>query len=293
MYFSPQTIEGLSTALAHGFKGLVENGLRLDAYTVTLAKNYVGVTLPLWATVTNYFWIIVLFVLGLVLTLLQLSKLRRLNHAQRAALGSVLGLGVVGLISPIAGSGSAIRYLIAGPISLMASTVGFIGSSGKRGKFLFGYFLAISALIFSLPSFLVSNNSVNLNAFNRATEAASARFLRSTYGDGHDTVIVAQAIPLQAYLPFATYRYPHLEYLAEMSGHALLDALQAEAHRFSDVAFAGTRRVWVQPRRDILDYRYVLGIDISRLPEWADLVGILNTQDRVYVNEEVAIWVGR
>jgi hypothetical protein len=175
----------------------------------------------------------------------------------------------------------------------MACNVGFVGASGKKIKFLFGYFLAISSLVLSLPSFLVNNNTINLNAFNRPTEDAGGRFLRSAFGDGHDTVIVAQAIPLQAYLPFAAYRYPHPEYLPEMSADAVLHALQNEARRFSDVSLIGSRRVWVQPRRDILDYRYVLGVNINRLPEWADLIGILNTQNRVYANTEIDIWVGR
>ncbi len=293
LHFSPQNIGGLSTTLARGLRQAIENGLRLDAYTGTLSRNYIGESLPVWAAATSYFWIAVLFILGLVLAALQLSMLNRLNHGQRAALGVVLGLGVVSLISLIAGSGNVIRYLISGPISLMAATVAFIGASGKRIKFMFGYFLAFSALILSLPSFLVNNNSINLNAFNRPAEDAGARFLHSTFGDGRDSIIVAQGIPLQADLPFAVYQYPHPGYLPEMSAHASVQALQDEAHRFADTHSVGPSRIWVQPLRDILDYRYVLGVNIDQLPEWDDLISILNTQNKVYVNSEIDIWVGR
>jgi hypothetical protein len=180
---------------------------------------FLGEKVVLWASLTRFFWLALIFVLGTILGIRNLIRVRKLDSLQAIEIGGLLGVVIFSTVCIFVFPGGAqyYRFLTYAPFFtvpiLLRSLWGFnsytkpspekivrfsenpgkvplaLKLSPPRGLATFGgwfrkyAFILLVALVFvlSLPTFLAHNGEVSTRAIY-PYEYAAGKFLESVYG---------------------------------------------------------------------------------------------------------------
>lgn len=291
VYVAIEAFAGVVQGARGAITQLLAGEILPRAYFHSMGSAYFGSDVPSWARVIRYTWFGGLFGLGGLIVLLWIIQLKVLSRIQLAILSLAVGAGAVGTIAYIVTKGEdTIRVLTYAPFPLVAVLLHSFARAQPRMKaFVAGAALTL-ILTLSLPSFLLNNNTVNLNSLSRLAEDRAGRFLWTGFDKGEGLQLNSSVYPWVYYVPRASFRFPHPYYVG-FAEEQFLEALRSEARAF--IASAATRdnaRVWVRTQRDILDMRYLLGVDLADTRGWRDVDATLSRTNRMYDNGDIRLY---
>jgi len=258
-------------------------------YFSFLASAYF-VRTPAWGSIVLGIWIAALYFLGTALTLRWMTRLRRSSPIEQVVISLALGVGALGALSYLVTRGDdTIRLLAYAPFPLVAILLCSIRGLGQRTKAYVVGGLAVILLVLSFPSFLLNNNTINLNSYNREPEHQAGRFLAGSFGTDERVQLFSPTYPWVYHTPFASFRVPS-PFSTDFSERQYLEEVKREANLFTteDIAGGGTN-IWVDTKRSILDAHFLLGIDLTESVGWQISRTILSQANRVYDNGDIEL----
>ena len=245
---------------------------------------------PAWGSIVIIIWIAAFYFLGTLLALRWMTRLRKLSPVQQVIISMAIGVGALGALSYFVTRGEdTIRLLIYAPFPLVAILLCSIGGLGQRTKAYVVGGLAVLLLVLSFPSFLLNNNTINLNSYNREPEHQAGRFLARSFGTDERVQLFSPTYPWVYHTPFASFRFPS-PFSAGFTERQFVEAVKREASLFTteDIVRGGTS-IWVDTKRSILDVHFLLGIDLTESVEWQSTRIILSQANRVYDNGDIEL----
>ena len=254
-----------------------------------LASAYF-VRTPAWGSIVISIWIAALYFLGTLLSLRWMTRLRKLSPVQQVVISLAIGAGALGALSYLVTRGEdTIRLLIYAPFPLVAVLLCAIGGLGQRTRAYVVGGLAVLLLVLSFPSFLLNNNTINLNSYNREPEHQAGRFLARSFGTDERVQLFSPTYPWVYHTPFASFRAPS-PFSTGFTERQYVEAVKREASLFTteDIVRGGTS-IWVDTKRSILDMHFLLGIDLTESVEWQSTRTILSQANRVYDNGDIEL----
>lgn len=258
------------------------------SYFSFLASAYF-VRAPAWGIIVLSIWIAALYFLGTLLTLRWMTRLRKLSPVQQVIISVALGVGALGALSYFITRGEdTIRLLIYAPFPLVAVLLCSISGLGQRTKAYVVGGLAVLLLVLSFPSFLLNNNTINLNSY-REPEYQAGRFLARSFGTDERVQLFSPTYPWVYHTPFASFRFPSPS-SADFTEGQFVEAVKREASLFTtEDIVRGRTSIWVNTNRTILDMHFLLGIDLTESVEWQSTRIILSQANRVYDNGDIEL----
>lgn len=291
VYVADNAFAGLAQGARGAITQLLAGALLPGTYFHSLGSAYFGGDAPSWARVIRYVWFGGLFGLGGLLALQWTIRLKRLSKIQLTILSLAAGAGAVGAIAYLWTRGEdTIRLLTYAPFPLVAMLLHSFAGARPRVKAFVAWAVLAFILTVSLPSFLLNNNTVNLNSLSRQAEAHAGQFLRGSFGKGEHLQLISSAYPWVYHVPLASFRFPHPYYVGFAEGQ-FLDVLQEEARAFSLLRPTGDKRgVWINTQRDMLDMRYLLGVNLAETRGWQNVAVTLSRSNRMYDNGDIHLY---
>jgi hypothetical protein len=191
--FVPKFVQDLSAGQLFGFAFLV-------------GSTNLGTEIPLWASITRWFWLISIYAFGIILALRNLFKLQILSSTEKFETGGLIGivtLGAIGLVlSP--GGFEIQRLFYYAPFFFVPIVLRFINDTpaesasnetalerqhasiyplGLHIKKYASNILLILFFILSLPTFFAHNSRISTDAYY-SYDYSAGEFLESIYGSG-------------------------------------------------------------------------------------------------------------
>ena len=298
--FIPDFLESFVNPLGRLFSG----------YSGLVAPN-TAQGVPLWATLTRFYWVALVIGLGTVVGLWKLIKARRLNHRDALEVGGLLGAIVFFVVCFLAifrvdNGLRSLRYLPLFTIPLMLNFLSrsdqnrpapetmkkhrsnkFSGGITRLGGWLQKYVVAILIILFyvsSLPIFLVDKAYICSNAIY-PYESSAGEFLESTFYDERLNLYSEEFTAL-------SYTYYCLEANIQgiVTGRNEAD-LVSDMNRFiSDFQNLSNRTsVFVLSERFRQPFHQSAIFDIDD-PAWREITDKLAKNDRIYDNGYTIIY---
>jgi hypothetical protein len=176
----PQFIDKISNKDLFGLFGNITN----------IAVTYTGPQMPLWATLTHYFWWISIYIIGSLIAIWNFLRAKNLNGRGVIQTGGVLGLimltAVAILLSP--GGSQFFRFILWGAFFAVPVTLTFFLKSTRRIKRAISVVAVILFLMLSFPTFLAHNNHAN-STNTYPIELAATGFLGQNYPSGNGLTV--------------------------------------------------------------------------------------------------------
>jgi hypothetical protein len=290
MYLAGIASAGLARGVRDAVTQIFSGAILPGRYFHSMGLAYFGSDVPWWARVVRYIWFGGIFGLGGALAVSYAARLKRLNEIRLATFSLAAGAGAVGIVAYVLTRGEdTTRLLTYAPFPLVAILLDFFAGIRTRVRAFVGGGALVLILALSYPSFLVNNNTVNLNSLSRKAEERAGVFLGQMFGKGETLQVNSSPYPWVYYVPYASFRFPH-PYFVGFSTDRFLESLQAEARAFSLEDTAQDKiHVWINTRRDVLDMRYLLGVDLPRTEGWQGVIGTLSLSTRLYDNGDVQL----
>lgn len=142
-----------------------------------------GTGVPLWARLTRYLWLILLYVIGALLWLKNLPRLRKLGWVEIKEMGGLLGVALLGIIAILLSTkGTEFRRVVYIPFFTVPITIRFFMGFAERVKKLILVSLAVLLFVLVFPTFLIQDYRVCTTAFY-PQEFAAGRFVKSSCGE--------------------------------------------------------------------------------------------------------------
>jgi hypothetical protein len=266
------------------------------ASPLTLLSSNIGVALPLWANITRSLWW-ALLVFSTLLGLRNLSRLNKLNLAEKILTGGLLGvilLTVLGIFGT-AGGYQFSRFLLYVPLFCIPILLLFLYQSstwGRRG------FIILTILVFSLalPTFLSSVNTICTDTIYPC-EITTGKFLEShNNGKGESYRIYeisggSSTAWVYYYTPNSSIMcVPEKDFYARREDEAwqrvdeLIEEFQRPVHWWQG------QRILIVTDKTKVAYEHYLGIPPD-YPKWAALSNLLSNSGIIFNNGHIQIYI--
>lgn len=285
VYYAVRTFGGIVESVPY-FVGLIEEG-SIFFYARTLGSANAGAAVPLWESSVRLFWLAALFVLGALLALINLTRLRRLTGGERDCTGAVLGIGgMTAIAALINGTGDqAARFLEYGSFFVVPLVILFLARRTWR-QIVPGLVL-LSFLALSLPSFLTFHGQAAQDSF-KVEEKSAALFLADTYA-GEEEGLLLYSSPRERlfhtyYLQEATFESSPFAVSSRNDVPVFWQGMGDLMDSFSESGGSPTQRsVFVFARPFVLTYEHLLALSPED-PHWLDVKGRLAETNAFYDN---------
>jgi hypothetical protein len=278
----------------------IQRNLRLDqflGYAFQGVSTNIGASLPLWARTVRVFWLLTIFGLGSILSLVNAFRIRRLNLFERVVVGCFLGVGALSLTVTLVSTRGFeyFRYLFYAPFF----TVPFLLKACQdfrpfRKLVIPGIGIVIAAL--SLPTFLVHHASVEQYAFYPA-EYAAGRFLSSASASARGRQLMVfglgfSALPVIYFVPDSVYLTEGQASIDLVDKQGLWRSVEKQVAEFTRPGATGRGKVFVISERPRVYYRHLFGVDVDD-PRWRLITERLSDESAiVYENGGVHLYLG-
>ena len=275
------------------FSGDILNSWLLPMQTNT----YIGERAVLWSIPPLILGPFLIIVIGSVLGLARLFKIRRVDNGEVVSLGGLSGIVLLAFVLLFLGGlqesyGRTLLYIAFFTVPMI---LWYIFRLGRFRAYVFSLLVAV-LLVFSLPSFFLSNKAIAAMTYY-PSEIASGDFLESTFGRGsamHVYGVGAGAYYLVYYLPDARMNYAYVPDFRSREEGDIWQGVNGYVSTFGKAQPVDPAR----PRPSILmfspkwdaPFRDYLGIDVKDSPRWHELASRLAEHDLIYSNSFVHIY---
>lgn len=253
-------------------------------------EAYLGGATPLWASLTRFSWLALIFGLGGILAIWNLVKANKLDSKGVLVTGGLVGAAVFAIICifTFTWEGQWGRFAQIAPLFTIPIILKFLSGFSLSSWFRRHIFILLIILVFvlSLPSFLIQRPGLCTDAV-RPYDRSAVEFSASAYGaDELDlfstltTVIMYEAHHPQAHLhssrePWATDKE---ELWQEMNN--LMDDFEDSK---------GRKTIFVLSEQFKLPPQHPAAIQ-SDDPRWVEYVNTLEKNDKIYNNGHIQIY---
>jgi len=288
---------GTFSSLANVFIRSFEE-MKFLEYLSIVARPNIGIEVPLWANITRLFWLILVFICGTLLGLVNIVKIKKLSWLQRREAGALFGIILLTAIAilPLGGV-QYYRFLMYGSFFTTPILLRFLASLGKGKQEIFNKIDVVALLIMlffalSLPTFLAYNDRINIDTYY-PYELSVGGFLSSVYGKGDGVTIYVDG----STAPIVGYYMPSSHFRTEVAWSYVKS--KEEVFQSIDnwlLNFLATKNdigqhdiMLLFSKRLPIPYERDLGIN-STDPYWNQLKYKLQYVNRVYDNQHVQIY---
>lgn len=276
-------------------KALADPLTRFSAVS-SASTGYVGENIPLWASLTRYFWLALIFGVGGILGIWKLVKVRGLGTIETIEIGGLVGVVAFTILIYLAvPQVEWNRIMVMAPLFTIPIIVGYILSLNRHNELIsksrpliserlknyIPALMVVGCLVLSLPTFLTHETSFTTIAIY-PYDISTGEYLGSIYGNGNRLSIYSSST---AYI--YTYYVPEAQYNVTddpetfVRGNALwqnLNQLETDFANSHDPA-----AVFVLTERFRGPSGYPEEIQTND-PNWISFVGGLEEHNRIYVN---------
>jgi len=261
-------------------------GLFISGYTASLATSYTSAATPLWANLTRYFWLALLFGFAAVLGIRNLIRVKKLNETEIILTGGLIATGMLLVITLLASGATEIeRVLLYAPFFTVPLLVLFITKLHEPLRKYSFVALAVVLAVLIFPTFLAHNNTVDTTAYYSYEFTAYSWLKQQSNGELY---YAGGTHPIDYYFekPEAQNVGTSLEYISEPSVTGLLaerlscvDTLEKMSHWYDSVYN-------FESGKETAQFEHLLGFgyNLVNSPEWQEFLQGLNQQDRIYDN---------
>ncbi len=272
------------------------------------ASQSLGEATPLWVSLTRYFWLLVVYLFGVILAMINLFRIKKLDSIEAIETGGLWGILLASAVAIFAFEegtqwGRTLMYVpfLAVPIIIkfISSTkqgkreLQFINralSQNQRGTNKFApVAVSILLLIMSFPTFLVNHSDINtLSVYEY--ELSSGEYLEKYYDD-ESLLLVSDVITDYTYV----YFIPEAELSAPPHSWAIADeeelwlSFQKQVEKFE--SFLKTA-VFVITERYSQPYSSKFSINESDTG-WIEFINKLMPYDMIYNNGYTQIYLNQ
>jgi len=274
--FMPKMIDDLS------------QGLFFSQYAAVSMSPEVRETMPLWANITKYFWLALIFVLGATLGFKNLIQLRRLNDVETKITGGLVGTGLLFIITVLGSPMDwAYRYriLLYAPFFTVPIVAIFTNKLRQPLKKYSFAALATLLLVFSFPTFLAHNNTVSTTAYY-AYETSGYWWLKSQYGDKEEVYLAGGWHLLDYYIEGTQMSRVGLglQWMVEENAPSYVESIDKQLTLLQDKGNEAARLFIFPESRIVGASKHLWGTDPATLPEWEQLKSRLSKEELIYDN---------
>jgi hypothetical protein len=260
--------------------------------------SYVGSRAPLWTAFPLYLGPLLIVIVGGILWLVGLFRLKRADQDRYFIFGGLAGIVVLALILLFLGSlqesyGRTMVYIAFFTVPII---LWWLISLNTLRKYVFSI-LAILVFVISLPAFLLDSKSIAGSTYY-PREQASGEFLESVYSNGSGLYLYGMegsVYYLTYYLPSAHLEHAYPPDFRSTSTAAMwqsvFDYVSASETALADVKGA-TLIMMFSPKWDV-PFRNYAGVDVIGSPEWEQLESRLSVNNVIYSNGFVRIYQRR
>ena len=273
------------------------------------ASTSLGESTPLWASLTRYFWLVIIYVLGVILGIRNLFRFKRLDSIEILETGGLWGVLIFSVICVFAFPGGTQwqRVLEYAPFFTVPIIVMFIvGFSNEKAihskvfnkcllkplNWCERHAMAIISIVFlilSFPTFLVNNASIStMNVYKY--ELSAGEFVEANY-DEKSLFFASDIITVftnEYYVPDADLRNPPEPYFMSSEEEVWL----AINELFSEFEGHSGPAVFVLTERFDQPYRSIISIEPSD-PARIEFLSRISSKDMIYNNGHTLIYINQ
>jgi hypothetical protein len=265
---------------------------------LTIGKVNFGEAAPDWYSWTRIFWLVLLYVLGGIVWLWRMGRVRQLSRLEARIGSGLLGLGLLtlvsGLISP-RGFGEILRTVTYVPFFSAPFLFFAIFRLPEYPRRLVLSIISVVFLILALPTFLADNRFVNTGS-NHPIEFSVGEWLSSSFDRGA-TVKVFGGQPVLAPV---NYYLPEAEYIGDRETESSGFSTESRWRNIADLVASFERAssgfgttVFVQSLKMPIESRIAFGISLDD-SHWGGLSQRLRDgHGLVYDNGPIQVFMGR
>ncbi len=200
-YWATRMFEGLVGWGESFVKDLTWQGLAEHLLFLRVTGIYLGEYPPLWASLTRSFWLLVTYVVGGILAVVNLTRVRKLGLTETMETAALLGIIVFYLIVQLLAPGGSQyhRLLMYAHIFTVPIALGFLSKwfQPSRLRHLGLALGLVLLLVLAFPTFLAHHDQVSTYKVYRY-EYADGEFLSSIYGKGEGLLVYTADITVCA-----------------------------------------------------------------------------------------------
>ncbi len=295
MYWAIITFQSLTGTFPKVLADLAEGKDVLWFLTMMQQAN-VGERLPLWANISRLFWWVLIYGFGSILGLWNLLRLKKLSPMEKRAIGVLLGIIMISVVSTLASGGGARfdTYILYGAFAAVPILLWFLLSLRNRIRKYALICLVILFFTLSFPTFLSHNNMIEFDAWY-PEEHASGEFLESNFAEaGKVHLFGGEWVQLLTnyYVPSASFHTVHsVLYMKDETG--LWAEIEKLSTGYEDLAGSlGGEVIFIWSKRLMLPYQHFFGVTPEH-PNWQELRDKLSYDDKIYDNGNVQMFTHR
>lgn len=301
IFWATGIFTNLSSTIPTFIKGLSDPFSRFNSVTGA-GTGYVGASIPLWATLTRYFWLALIFGAGGILTAVNLIKIKKVNTEGIIATGGLLGIvvfsGIIYLAIPVA---QWARILVIAPLFTIPVIMGYVALQNRNNIMIakketwiaanireyLPYLLIASCFVFALPTFLTHESSFTTIAIY-PYDISTGEYLKSSYSDNNILKLYSDysAYIYTDYIPEAQYRVTDSpeKFVVGTALWQNLDQLENDYNGSNNpfTLFILTER-FLRPSGHPAEIK-------PDDPNWLAFVARLQTHSRIYINGHSEIY---
>lgn len=246
---------------------------------------------PLWANITQFSWLILIYAFGTILGLVNLIRVKNLTSTWKRLAGAFLGVillsGVTVLASP--GGGQFERFLQYGAFFCVPFLLWFLLNLNEHWKKRSLVLLAALFFVLSLPTFLAHNSNICTLAIH-SHELSAGEFLAETRTKDTELTVFAFGATTKVhiyYSPDVNYRRvpsPSLtakETIMWEEADALVESFEHRAKTHRDLL--------VFSLKEELLWEHLFGSEVAQ-SKWVELENQLSRNNKLYSNNYVIIY---
>ncbi|MDD4924679.1 MAG: hypothetical protein PHF74_07625 [Dehalococcoidales bacterium] len=305
MFWATRMFEGL-TGHIEDFLAAFNNPLERLFPMFSTASQSLGEATPLWASLTRYFWLLAVYLFGVILAMINLFRIKKLDSIEVIETGGLWGVLIASAVAIFAFEegtqwGRTLMYV---PFLAVPIIIKFISASRRDKIYMqltntvlterkannFSLVLVpLVLLILSFPTFLVNHSDINTQSVYEY-ELSAGEYLEEYYDD-ESLLLVSDVITDYTYVYFIPEAElsapPHLWAIADEEDLWL--SFQKQIEKFESfpktAVFAITER-YSQPYRS----RYPLN---ESDPRWIEFIDKLLPYDMIYNDGHTRIYLNQ
>lgn len=309
MYWATRMFGGL-VAKARFFIASFADPMERFYPALATAEAKLGESVPLWASLTETFWLAFIFVFGAILGIRNLFRSRKLDLVETMETGGLWGVLIFSIVVILAfpGGTQQSRVLIYAPFFTVPIIVRFLAGFSRRNELLpsagsvqgpansrswfrrhIFTLLPILFFLLSFPTFLVYNSSVSTMAVYRY-ELAAGEFVKASYG-GKPLLFFSDIVTVYTntyYVPDANFNNPPQPWEIADEEELWLK-MNRLVDRFENL---GGNAIFVLTERFTWPYRSMYIFNPSD-PTWIEFVNRLSQNDKIYDNGHTQIYTNK
>jgi hypothetical protein len=287
LYWAEGSFEGIVRMLPK----LMEDITDPLGYLTIIMQAHVGGVTPLWASAVQFFWLALVFGLGTLLAVWNLSRFRHLTPLQKVETGGLAGIALLTfLIIIVSLKGTEYyRYLQYGGFFAVPIVLRFFMSLNYPLRHLALVFLIVAVFVLSFPTFLVHGRYCATASYY-PSDTAAGQFLEMNYDRGEGLTVYSshgEALGYY-YLPEASF-VPEGEAWHVANPAGLWRAMDRQLTSFDRNGGLEEKRVFIFTKRQRATWEALLGVPADA-PGWTVVEKRLNEQRRIYDNGSIVMY---